>query len=440
MSSLVVIVVFLLGLAVWGVISVMVEGYKKEKQKLEVRKDLKTDETDDYLSENTEIFDEHEWEDSKSSSNHTDLYDEAYLNEIAKEFDHAPVELPEKFRERIEKEMEQNRLDGISGDDDKGETKVPLNPDEPGYQEFYLATERTGFVFDKDYVVVDIETTGFDYLKNKIVEISAVRVRNHEVVDHFQGFNKKSKLSTFLKESSPITFEDIKGGLPIEELLQKFLAFIGDDTMVGHKIGFDLDFLRYNLHYYGFGDLTNEFVDTMLMGKYFANSNWGHHRVDDYIAHYPNEVNFDNLQQHSAYNDVLIEQRIYEVERGILGDDFSHEASRDMLWAMPKVRVVETDEEITTRITSKKMDDAIRTAIDDKDYAYSNQLIEEIFDEGITDHSKLYKRMALNYKKLKDNTAVLQTIIRWQSNMGGQISKTDAKWIQEQMDKLQLTV
>ena len=111
-----------------------------------------------------------------------------------------------------------------------------------------------------------------------------------------------------------------------------------------------------------------------------------------------------------------------------------------MLWALPKVRVVETVEEIAIRTTAKKMVDAIRVAIDDKDYTRSNQLIEELFDEGITDHSKLYKRMALNYKKLKDNTAVLHTIIRWQSNMGGDISKTDAKWIQEQMDKLQLTI
>lgn len=350
--------------------------------------------------------------------------------------DDAPIITQDEPEEPIQQaEMAE---DGSEQDDE--DDLIPLTSDEPNYQEHWLSHERTGMVFEPDYTVVDIETMGFDYTRDKIVEISAVRVRNHEVVDHFQGFNNKSRLGKFLKENSPITIDDIEGGVAPEQLLQDFMNFLGDDPMIGHNIGFDLNFLRYNLHYYGFGDLINEFVDTMLIGKHYANPDWQHHRVDDYIAYYPDEVGFDNLSQHSAYNDVLIEQRIYEVERGILGDDFGEKVTPNMFWALPKIRVVETAEEVATRVTAKKMIDAIRIAIDDRDYTYSNQLIDELFAEGVTNHSKLYKRMVMNYKKLKDNTAVLHTIIRWQSNMGGDISKTDAKWIQEQMNKLQLTV
>ena len=311
---------------------------------------------------------------------------------------------------------------------------IPVEPDVPGYHDYWMSHERTGMIFEADYTVVDIETMGFDFYKDKIVEISAVRVRNHEVVDHFQGFNKKSKLGKFLKENSPITTVDIIGGTSPEQLLQDFLDFLGDDPMVGHNLGFDLNFLRYNLHYYGFGDLTNEFIDTMLIGKHYANPSWRHHRVDDYIAHYPKEVGFDKLSQHSAYNDALIEQRIYEVERDILADDFKGEITPNMFWALPKVKVVETEAEIVNRTFDKKMTDAIRVAIDDKDYTYSNQLINELFEDGVTDHSKLYKRMAMNYKRMADSKNMLNTIIKWQSNMGGSISRTDAKWIQSQME------
>lgn len=320
--------------------------------------------------------------------------------------------------------------------EDISQLKEIPESDDPKYHDFWMSHEWTVFRFLSDYTVIDIETTGFDRFNDKIVEISAIRVRNHEVVDQFDGFNKKSKLSKFLKDNSAITQEDIDNGQSIEELLRGFKGFVGNDVLVGHNIGFDLTFLRYNLHYYEFGDLTNGFTDTMLIGKYYANPDWSHHRVDDYIANYPKEVGFDDLTQHTALNDTLIEQRIYEVERDMLGDDFDGEITSDMLWAMPKVRVVEEEWEITTRVNAKKMVDAIRVAIDDKNYTYSNQLIEELFEAGVTDHSKLYKRMAMNYKKMGDDNSVLSTIVKWQSNMGGNIGKGDSKWIQNQLERI----
>lgn len=313
---------------------------------------------------------------------------------------------------------------------------VILNPEDPGYHDYWMSHERAVLGFLPDYTVIDIETTGFDRFNDKIVEISAVKVRNHGVVDMFDGFNKKSKLSAFLKDNSAITQEDIKNGLLIEDLLQGFKDFIGDDVLVGHNIGFDLTFLRYNFHYYEFGDMTNAFIDTMLIGKHYAHPDWSHHRVDDYIANYPKEVGFDNLSQHTSLHDVLIEQRIYELERDILGDDFAGEITSNMFWAFPKVKVVEEDWEIATRRTAKKMFDAIRVAIDDKDYTYSNQLIEELFEAGVLDHNKLYRRMAMNYKQLGEDNKELSTIIKWQSNMGGNIGKGDTAWIQKQLERI----
>ena len=358
------------------------------------------------------------------------------VNEVQQQEDDEPV----ITQNEPEEPVQQAEMAEHGSEQDEEDDLIPITPDEPNYQEHWLSHERTGLVFEADYTVVDIETTGFDYTKDKIVEISAVRVRDHEVVDHFQGFNNKSRLGKFLEENSPITIDDIKGGIAPEQLLQQFLDFLSDDPMIGHNIGFDLTFLRYNLHYYGFGDLINEFVDTMLIGKHYATPDWRHHRVDDYIAHYPDEVGFDNLPQHSAYNDVLIEQRIYEVERGILGDDFGEKITRNMFWALPKIRVVETAEEAATRVTAKKMVDAIRIAIDDRDYTYSNQLIDELFAEGVTDHNKLYKRMAMNYKKMGDTDGMMETIASWQSNMGGKVGKADTKWIETQLEKYQMIV
>ena len=49
-----------------------------------------------------------------------------------------------------------------------------------------VVTESRGQSLDQPYVVFDIETTGFSSVKNKIIEIGAVRVEEGE--DRFPFF------------------------------------------------------------------------------------------------------------------------------------------------------------------------------------------------------------------------------------------------------------
>ncbi len=322
-------------------------------------------------------------------------------------------------------------IEEIRSESETEKMPVPTGVDDPTYRDFYLNHERTGIAFFNEYVVIDIETTGFDYTEDLIVQIAAVKVKDGEIIEKFQGFNNKAYLSMYLEENSPITQEDIDSGVDIEELLRGFILFIDDNTLIGHNLGFDLSFLRTNMHRYELGDLTNSFTDTMLIGKYYANKDWRHHRVEDYIAHYKDQVGVLNLAQHSAENDVLYEQRIYEVERAILGDDFKADASLKMSWALPKVRVVETNAQRDVRFRNK-MVKANRVAIDEKDYYYSNKLISELLSDGFTNYSRLYKRMAMNYKRLHKLDEVLLTIELWEANVGEKISNTDKEWIENQ--------
>lgn len=366
--------------------------------------------------------------------NHTKNIYEPDEAEAERELVEIPTVLPQETSnvESVQEPIHEETIEDMAKDEVYSQSEPPKDILDPQYKEWYLKHERTALMFVDDYTVIDIETTGLNYEKDSIVEVSAVQVRSGEIVDKFQGFNSQSRLSDFLKENSPITQEDIDGGINLEELLSEFLKFIGSDVLVGHNLGFDLSFLRTKLHYYDLGDLINPFIDTMLIGKYYANKNWRHHRVEDYISRYRAKVGGLGLMQHSAYNDVLYEQRIYELQRSILGEDFFEQITPNMVWALPKVRVVETEEEKVARINAKKMIDAIRIAIDDKDYNTSNILIQELFEAGVTDHSKLYKRMAMNYKKLRDMDKVVEVIDMWEDNMGPNISKTDKDWIEKQ--------
>ena len=39
-----------------------------------------------------------------------------------------------------------------------------------------------------DYVVIDFETTGFNPYNDKIIQVAAVKYRNHELVDQFVSY------------------------------------------------------------------------------------------------------------------------------------------------------------------------------------------------------------------------------------------------------------
>ena len=43
--------------------------------------------------------------------------------------------------------------------------------------------------FPDDYTVVDIETTGLSPVKNDIIEISALKIRNNKISDEFSQHN-----------------------------------------------------------------------------------------------------------------------------------------------------------------------------------------------------------------------------------------------------------
>ena len=57
-----------------------------------------------------------------------------------------------------------------------------------------------------NYTVVDIETTGLNWKFNKILEISALKVRNHKVIAEFlELINPHEPIPRFIKNLTGIT-------------------------------------------------------------------------------------------------------------------------------------------------------------------------------------------------------------------------------------------
>ena len=97
----------------------------------------------------------------------------------------------------------------------------------------------------RDYICVDLETTGLNPKSEKIIEIGAVKVTDGRIADTFSQFvHPGKKLEARIAELTGISDENLEGQPRIEEVLPSFLEFAGDLPLLGHNVLFDYSFLK----------------------------------------------------------------------------------------------------------------------------------------------------------------------------------------------------
>ncbi len=99
--------------------------------------------------------------------------------------------------------------------------------------------------FDQEFVAFDLETTGLSSRRDRIIEIGAVILKNGVEVDRFQTFvDPERPLERKIVDLTGITDDMLMGAPKIEEVLPKFLDFIGGRVLVAHNADFDTGFIR----------------------------------------------------------------------------------------------------------------------------------------------------------------------------------------------------
>lgn len=117
-------------------------------------------------------------------------------------------------------------------------------------------------------IVLDIETTGLDPLREKILEFAAVKLVDNQIVDEYQTLvNPQQEIRKSSINIHGITPDMVENEPTIEEVMPKILEFIGDYPIVGHNVIFDYTFLNQtSVSLYG-KELTNQRIDTQHMFK-----------------------------------------------------------------------------------------------------------------------------------------------------------------------------
>lgn len=119
-----------------------------------------------------------------------------------------------------------------------------------------------------DYVSIDIETTGFSPTFDEIIELGAVKYRNGVEVDTFSSLvNPYVLIDDFVSQMTGITNEMLASAPPLEEVLPKYIDFLGDDILVGHNIHFDVNFIYDACENLNLPPFDNDFIDTMRLAK-----------------------------------------------------------------------------------------------------------------------------------------------------------------------------
>ncbi len=139
--------------------------------------------------------------------------------------------------------------------------RIPfLEPGTDSVLEFVKAVEDK-----REFVVVDVETTGTDPKMADLLEIAAVKVKGGKITDRW---------STLVKPARPIlgnqmhglTDSDVAKAPSAADAARDALKYIGDALVVGHNVGFDLGFLEEAL-----GDGTRfesgRYLDTLTIAR-----------------------------------------------------------------------------------------------------------------------------------------------------------------------------
>lgn len=160
----------------------------------------------------------------------------------------------------------------------------------------------------KEYVVVDLETTGLDPYKGcEIIEIGITEIVEDNIIRNYSRFVKpQNKIPAFITDITNITNDMVEGEESIETVLPRFRKYIGDRTIIAHNAKFDLKFLNYYLKELNL-DPIEKHICTLELLKKSKSYKGKNKKLETACAYY----NIENKNAHRADSDTLATAKLF---------------------------------------------------------------------------------------------------------------------------------
>lgn len=159
------------------------------------------------------------------------------------------------------------------------------------------------------FVVLDTETTGFDYENDRILCIGAIVLQNNtiSVQDGFEIYIEQEHYNKATAQIHGI-LKDFVLDRPKElEALQQFLDFLGDSIIIAHHTVFDVTMINKALERNGLPELKNRTLDTAKLYKKTLLSSYLLERKDHYtLDDLADKFDISKKDRHTAMGDAYI--------------------------------------------------------------------------------------------------------------------------------------
>lgn len=120
-----------------------------------------------------------------------------------------------------------------------------------------------------EYIALDTETTGLSTENDKVIEIALLKIKDGELVDEYCTLvNPQQHINSRASKINGIYDDDVKDAPLYDEVGEKLAAFLGNCTIIGHNVKFDLGFMGGLLKNVTLAeDVTWNYIDTIDLAK-----------------------------------------------------------------------------------------------------------------------------------------------------------------------------
>jgi len=119
-----------------------------------------------------------------------------------------------------------------------------------------------------DFVAIDVETTGLEFKKDRVIEIGAARFINGKLEKEFSTFiNPGVLIPEHITQLTSINNDNVKDAPKFSDIASSLVEFIGTLPICGHQIEFDHSFINEELKRAAFQTITPQQLDTALLSR-----------------------------------------------------------------------------------------------------------------------------------------------------------------------------
>ncbi|WP_121342522.1 PolC-type DNA polymerase III [Flavobacterium sp. 120] len=159
------------------------------------------------------------------------------------------------------------------------------------------------------FVVLDTETTGFDYTTDRILCIGAIVLQNNTIPINgsFEVYIQQEHYNQATAKIHGILKEFVIDRPTELEALQQFLDFLGDSIIIAHHTIFDITMINKALERNGLPELKNKTLDTaVLYKKTLLVSNLLERKENYSLDELADKFDISKKDRHTAMGDAYI--------------------------------------------------------------------------------------------------------------------------------------